>query len=52
VAYGEEALRQRVKQAGAKWVPEKKLWQLPRRTAVALKLQERIVAAARNEQDG
>lgn len=44
VAFAEAELRQRVKQAGARWNPDRKLWELPYREAVALKLQARIVA--------
>lgn len=47
IAYQEGPLRQRVKDAGGKWLPEKRLWQLPYRKVSVLKLQERIVA---NEQ--
>lgn len=43
VAYHEGPLRQRVKEAGGKWLPEKRLWQLPYRKASVLKLEERIV---------
>ncbi len=43
ISYGEEALRQRAKQAGGKWLPEKRLWQLPYHKALALGLRSRIV---------
>lgn len=43
ISYGEEALRQRAKQAGGKWLPEKRLWQLPYHKAIALGLRTRII---------
>jgi hypothetical protein len=43
VGYHEQALRQRVKEAGAKWLPDRKLWQLPRRKAVEMRIEKRIV---------
>ncbi len=45
IAYSEENLRQRVKTAGAMLLPERKLWQLPYRKALALQLHRRIVEA-------
>jgi len=42
VAYREESLRRRVKQAGGKWLPNQKLWQLPFHKAAALGLQSRV----------
>ncbi|MBI2207343.1 MAG: hypothetical protein HYU41_26225 [Candidatus Rokubacteria bacterium] len=44
VAFAEAELRQRVKQAGARWNPDRKLWEMRYRQAVALKLEARIVA--------
>jgi hypothetical protein len=46
VSYREEALRQRVKAAGGRWVPEERLWQLPYRQVKALNLEERVVKPA------
>ncbi len=43
VAWGEKDLGVKVKQAGGKWLPEKKLWELPYGKVVALELVERIV---------
>jgi hypothetical protein len=43
ISYREEELRQRAKQAGGKWLPEKRLWQLPYHKAIALGLRSRIV---------
>ena len=43
ISYREEELRQRAKQAGGKWLPEKRLWQLPSHKAIALGLRSRIV---------
>lgn len=42
VAYGEAELRQRVKQAGAKWDQDRKVWLLPYATARQLGLHGRI----------
>ena len=44
VAFGEEELRQRVKQAGGRWRPESKTWEVPLRVVDELGLRERIVA--------
>lgn len=43
ISYREEELRQRAKQAGGKWLPEKRLWQLPYHKAIALGLRSRMV---------
>ena len=43
VAWAENDLRAKVKQAGAKWLPDVKLWELPYGKAVALGLTERVV---------
>ena len=45
VAFGEEELlRKRVKQAGGRWHPESKTWEVPLRVVDELGLRERIVA--------
>jgi hypothetical protein len=41
--FGEEQLRQSVKAAGGMWLPERKLWQLSYRMALAMDLGSRIV---------
>ena len=46
IAFAEAAARQHVKQAGAKWNPDRKLWEMPYQQAVALKLEARIVGEA------
>lgn len=46
VTYGETDLRQRIKEAGGTWHPERKLWLLPLKTTKALKLEARMVADA------
>jgi len=43
VAYEEIELRGRVKQAGGKWLPEKKFWQLPYGMVLKLGLEARMV---------
>jgi hypothetical protein len=43
VAFGEEALRQRVKQAGGRWLPDSKSWELPLRVVEELGLEHRLV---------
>ena len=43
VAFAELALRDRVKQAGAKWDPDRKVWQMRYDQALALGLAARIV---------
>jgi hypothetical protein len=43
VAFAEVALRERVKQAGGHWNPDRKLWELRYDRAVALGLASRIV---------
>ena len=43
VAFAEEELRQRVKQAGGKWNPNRKAWELRYAHVTALKLESRIV---------
>lgn len=40
----EVALRSRVKEAGGRWLPYEKLWELPRSAARRLRLQSRIVS--------
>ena len=42
VDFSELELRQRVKQAGGKWNPDRKVWELRYADAVALKLEARI----------
>lgn len=44
VAFADEAARQRVKQAGGTWNPDRRLWQLRYDRAIALGLGSRIVA--------
>lgn len=46
VAYHEGTLRQRVKEAGGRWLPEERLWQLPYRQVKALNLEARVVKPA------
>ena len=43
IGYKEEAMRARVKAAGGKWLPDKKLWRLPYRLVEQLGLQNRVV---------
>jgi hypothetical protein len=43
VGYEESALRRQIKTAGARWVHEKKLWQMRYRDAYKLGLKDRIV---------
>ena len=43
VAYGEEAVRERVKEAGGRWDAQRKLWRLPYRDVMSLRLEGRIV---------
>lgn len=43
VAYDETALRAKLKDAGARWDPSARLWQLDRQTARRLKLTGRII---------
>ncbi len=45
--YREEVLRDRVKSAGGKWDAARRLWRLPYREVVALRLEPRIVAQVR-----
>jgi hypothetical protein len=47
VAFGEEELRRRVKEAGGKWRPETKTWELPLRTVDELGLMDRVVGGRR-----
>ena len=42
VDFAEMDVRQRVKQAGGKWNPDRRVWELPYAQVVALKLQTRI----------
>jgi hypothetical protein len=44
IAFAEVDLRRRVKQAGGRWNPDERVWQLPHDRAVALGLGGRIVA--------
>ena len=48
IGFAEVAARERAKQAGAKWNPDRKVWELRYREAVALKLARRIVKEASN----
>ena len=43
IAVAEADVRQRAKQAGGKWNPDRKVWELRYRQAVALKLDAHIV---------
>ena len=43
IAFAEADVRQQAKQAGGKWNPDRKVWELRYRQAVALKLAARIV---------
>jgi hypothetical protein len=43
IAWGEKELGVKVKQAGGRWLPEKKLWELTYRKVVKLGLCERVV---------
>jgi hypothetical protein len=43
VAYDEENIRRKVKEAGGRWLPDKKLWELPYRKVLPLQLRHRIV---------
>ncbi len=43
VGFAEVELRRRVKEAGGKWNPSRKAWELRYASVVALKLQARIV---------
>ncbi|MBI5443272.1 MAG: hypothetical protein HY900_18915 [Deltaproteobacteria bacterium] len=46
VAWVEEELRKRVKEFGGRWRPETKTWELPRRVAKELGLEDRIIGPA------
>jgi len=43
IAFADVAIRARVKQAGGRWDPERRVWQLPYDRVVALGLNNRIV---------
>ena len=43
VAYGERGIAARVKAAGGRWNPDKKVWEVPYRAVVALQLEDRLV---------
>ena len=43
IAFDEAAVRERAKQAGGRWNPDRRVWELRYRDAVALKLATRIV---------
>jgi hypothetical protein len=43
VAWGEKDLGLKVKQAGGKWLPDRKLWRLPYGKVLVLGLGERVV---------
>ena len=49
VGFAEVELRQRVKQAGGKWNPSRKTWDLRYAHVVALKLEARIVEEAASD---
>jgi len=46
IGYGESALRRAVKEPGALWVPQLKLWEVPREQVVQLNLEKRVVTSA------
>ena len=46
IKFEETALRERVKAAGARWVQDKKAWQIDYRTATKMKLKDRIIKKA------
>ena len=43
IGFKEVELRDKVKQAGGRWLTDEKLWQLSHQQTVALGLEERIV---------
>jgi hypothetical protein len=43
IAYGETALRERIKSAGAIWRPRHRLWEVDWKTVRELGLQSRVV---------
>jgi hypothetical protein len=45
IDFAEVELRQRVKRAGGKWNPDRRVWELPYAQVVALKLEARIAEA-------
>jgi len=45
IAWEEEALRARVKQAGGRWRPETKTWEVTYRAVVDLGIEDRVVSA-------
>jgi hypothetical protein len=45
IRYAEDDLRERIKQADGRWLPDLKLWRMPRRNALAMGLRNRIVRA-------
>lgn len=47
VAYGETDLRRRIKEAGGRWQPDRKLWRLARAQAKTLGLLQRVVPDTR-----
>ncbi|HXH09379.1 MAG TPA: hypothetical protein VNP04_06410, partial [Alphaproteobacteria bacterium] len=49
VGFAEVAMRDQVKQAGGKWNPSRKVWELRYDQVVALKLESRIVEAKASE---
>ncbi len=49
VAFSEEELRRRVKEAGGRWRPESKTWSLPLRTVEELGLRDRVVCVENSQ---
>jgi hypothetical protein len=47
----ELALRMRVKEAGGRWLPYEKLWELPRSAVRRLKLQSRVMSRSGKSAD-
>jgi hypothetical protein len=47
VAYREEELRRRIKQAGGRWLPDERLWSVPYRVVKALQIESRVVQPAK-----
>jgi len=45
IDFAEVELRQRVKQAGGRWNPDRRVWELPYAQVAALKLEARITEA-------
>lgn len=50
-SYTERDLHARMRAVGGKWLPDLRLWRLPRRYAIALGLRDRIVQGGQAEAD-